>query len=77
MALLWLQKRQVSEEKSDFFVIIARNRDCGYSLEPPHRGGFNEYPQSMFYSRNKKNNAYPYKPHFVYMKVGFEWVKIT
>ena len=22
--------------------------DCGYSLEPPRRGGSNEYPQSMF-----------------------------
>ena len=21
---------------------------CGYSLEPPRRGGSNEYPQSMF-----------------------------
>ena len=25
-------------------------------------GGSNEYPQSMFLSRNKKNNVYPYKP---------------
>ena len=32
--------------------------DCGYSLEPPRRGGSNEYPQSMFLSRNKKNNVY-------------------
>ena len=22
---------------------------CGYSLEPPRRGGSNEYPQSMFW----------------------------
>ena len=29
--------------------------DCGYSLEPPRRGGSNEYPQSMFLSRNMKN----------------------
>ena len=35
------------------------NIDCGYSLEPPRRGGSNEYPQSMFLSRNKKNNVYP------------------
>ena len=26
------------------------------------RGGSNEYPQSMFLSRNKKNNVYPCKP---------------
>ena len=30
------------------FLIPAQNIDCGYSLEPPHRGGSNEYPQSMF-----------------------------
>ena len=26
-----------------------------YSLEPPHRGGSNEYPQSMFLSKTMKN----------------------
>ena len=30
------------------FLISAQNIDCGYSLEPPLRGGSNEYPQSMF-----------------------------
>ena len=30
------------------FLISAQNMDCGYSLEPPRRGGSNEYPQSMF-----------------------------
>ena len=30
------------------FLISAQNIDCGYSLEPPHRGGSNVYPQSMF-----------------------------
>ena len=30
------------------FLIIAQNIDCGYTLEPPCRGGSNEYPQSMF-----------------------------
>ena len=30
------------------FLISAQNIDCGYSLEPPHRGSSNEYPQSMF-----------------------------
>ena len=35
------------------------------------RGSSNEYPQSMFLSRNKKNNAYPCKPQFYYIKVGF------
>ena len=38
------------------FLISAQNIDCGYSLEPPRRGGSNEYPQSMFLSRNMKKN---------------------
>ena len=42
----------------------------------PRRGGFNEYPQSMFLSRNKKDNIYTCKPQFYYIKVGFKGVKI-
>ena len=30
------------------FHISAQKIDCGYSLEPPRRGGSNEYPQSIF-----------------------------
>ena len=30
----------------------------------------------MFLSRNKKNNVYPYKPQFYYIKLGFKGVKI-
>ena len=60
----------------DIFHISAQNIDCGYSLEPPRRGGSNEYPQSMFLSRNKKNNVYPCKPQFYNIKVGFKGVKI-
>ena len=59
-----------------FFHISAQIIDCGYSLEPPRRGGFNEYPQSMFLSRNEKNNIHPCKPQFYYIKVGFKGVKI-
>ena len=57
-----------------FFHISAQNIDCGYSLEPPRRGGSNKYPQSMFLSRNKKNNVYPCKPQFYYIKMGFKGV---
>ena len=39
----------------DIFLIFAQNIDCGYTLEPPRRGGSNEYPQSMFWSKNNKN----------------------
>ena len=36
------------------FVFLLKKIDCGYSLEPPRRVGSNEYPQSMFSSRNMK-----------------------
>ena len=58
-------------KKFAMFHISAQNIDCGYSLEQPRRGGSNEYPQSMFLSRNKKNNVYPCKPQFYFIKVGF------
>ena len=48
----------------DIFLIFAQNIDCGYTLEPPHRGGFNEYPQSIFWSKNKKNRYTPANPSF-------------
>ena len=61
---------------SDICHISVQSIDCVYLLEPPRRGGSNEYPQSMFLSRNKKNNAYHCKPQFHYIKVGFKGVKI-
>ena len=70
------KKTEIFQIKNcDIFHISAQNIDCRYSLELPQRGGSNEYPQSMFLSRNKKNNVYPCKPQFYYMKVGFKGVK--
>ena len=63
-------------KNSDIFHISAQNIDCRYLLEPPQWGGSNEYPQSMCLSRNKKNNVYPCRPQFSYIKVGFMGVKI-
>ena len=65
-----------SDKNSHIFHISAQNIDCWYSFEPPRRGDSNEYPQPMFLSRNKKNNVYPCKPQFYYIKVGFKGVKI-
>ena len=53
-----------SEEKIDILLIFAQDIDCGYTLEPPRRGGSNEYPQSMFWSKNKKNRYTPPLPSF-------------
>ena len=63
-------------KNSDNFHISAQNIDCGYSLEPTRRGGSNENPQAMFLSRDKKNNVYPCKPQFYYIKVGFKGSKL-
>ena len=41
-------------KNSKIFHISAQNIDGGYSLEPPHRGGSNEYPQSMFWAEIRK-----------------------
>ena len=65
-----------SDKSSDIFHISTQNIDCGYSLESPQRGSSNKYPQSLFLSRNKKNNVYPCKPQFYNIKVGFKGVKI-
>ena len=65
------------KKNSDIFHISAQNIDCGFSLEPLRRGGSNDYPQSVFfYSRNKKNNVYPCKPQFYYIKVGLRGSKL-
>ena len=58
-----------SDKNFDIFHISVQNIDCGYLLELPHWG-------STFLCRNKKNNVYPCKPQFYYIKVGFKGVKI-
>ena len=43
----------LSEKNLDIFLIFAHNIDCGYTLELPRRGGSNEYPQCLFWTKNK------------------------
>ena len=53
----------------DIFHIPAQNIDCGYSLEPPRRGGSNEYPQSMFFFIKIRKIMYTScKPQFYYIR---------
>ena len=70
------QKLKKLNKNSDIFHISAQNTDCGYSLEPSNRASSNEYPQSMYLSRNKKNIVYPCKHKFYYIKVGLKVVKM-
>ena len=59
------QKRENFQIKnSDIFHISAQNIDCGYSLEPPRRGGSNEHPQSMFWAEIRKLMHTPVNPSF-------------
>ena len=60
-----LQKLKIFRYKnSDIFHISAQNVDCGYSLEPPRRGGSNEYPQSTFWAEIRKIMYTPVNPSF-------------
>ena len=47
-----------------FFLISAQNIACGYSLEPPQRGGSNGYPKSMFLAEIRKIMYTPVNPSF-------------
>ena len=70
---IYHQKDETFQMKnSGSFHISAQNIDCGYSLEPPRRGGSNEYPHSMFLSRNKNVNVFPCKSLFSCIKLGFK-----
>ena len=48
-----------NRKKFDIFLIFAQKIDCGYTLEPPRRGGSNEYSQSMFWGKNRYTPVYP------------------
>ena len=50
-------------------ICLLKNIDCGYTLEPL-RDGSNEYPQSMFWNKNKKNRYTPAYPSFATYKSG-------
>ena len=59
-------------KRFDIFLMFAQNiAECGSTLEPPRRGGSNEYPQSMFWSKKKKIGN-PCIPQFCFIKVGFK-----
>ena len=44
----YIEKKRGLQGYTLFLLFLLKNIDCGYSLEPPRRGGSNEYPQSMF-----------------------------
>ena len=59
------QNWKFSDKHSDiFFPYFCSKHRLWYALEPPRRGGSNEYPQSMFLSRNKKKMYTPVNSSF-------------
>ena len=50
-----LSNKDFLARKLIFLLFLEENICCGYSLEAPHRGASNEYPQQMFSSINNKN----------------------
>ena len=61
-----VKKDDFQKKSFDILLIFAQNIDCGYTLEPPQpqQGGSNEYPQSMFWSKNKKIRYTPVNSNF-------------
>ena len=61
IVFLFLDKRICCGYSLEQHILLMRRFQCEqkhvvlYSLEVPHRGTSNEYPQHMFSSRNKKN----------------------
>ena len=49
---------------SDIFQISAQNIDCWYSLEPPRRGGSNEYHNLCFWAEVSRIMYTPVNPSF-------------
>ena len=61
------------------FLISAQNIHCGYSLEPPRRGGSNEFPQSMFWAEIWKISEFFLSEKFQSLEVKFSiyiWIGV-
>ena len=58
-------------KNSGSFPISAQNIDCGYTWEPPRRGGSHEYSQSMFWTEIRKLMYTPVNSGLLY-KNGFK-----
>ena len=64
LKILQPKKENFQIKNSDIFHISDQNIDCGYSLEPPRRGGSNEHTQSMFCVEIRKIMYTPVNPSF-------------
>ena len=53
----------------DIFYVVAQNIDRVYTLEPHRRCNSNDYPQSMFWTKNKKNRYTHADPSFIMLNL--------
>ena len=51
------------------FLILLKNIDCGYSLEPPRRGGSNEYHNLCFDQKYEKYQCFFLSENFQFLDV--------
>ena len=60
------------------FLFLLKNIDCGYSLEPPQRGGSNDYPQSMFLAEIWKiSEFFIWNLYFLVVKFSVYWNRLV
>ena len=62
-----------------FFIFLSftENIDCGYTLEPPRRGGSNEYLQSMCFGAKRRKIGIPLHTPVYYVIEGYTGVLIS
>ena len=58
------------------FLISTQSIDCGYPLEPPRRGGSNEYPQSVFWADIWKISEFFIWKFFIFLVFKFQYICI-
>ena len=61
----------LTEHYTIFFLFLLKNIDCWYPLEPPRRGGSNEYHNLCFEQKYEKF------PEFLFEKFQFLMVKFS
>ena len=59
-----------------YFSYFAKNIDCGHSLEPPRRGGSNEYLQSMFWAGIWRISEFFIWIFFLFWLLNFQYIWI-
>ena len=53
------------------FLFLLKNIDCGFSLEVPHRGSSNKYPQSIFWAEIWKISEF-----FFFLSENFQFLEV-